>query len=405
MKTESEESFERSLYYHLSRTKARVNWIYLLLAGALLVSALMLPFLKVQVGVSTTGMIRSPEPTHLLRAPASGTILHTRIQENQPVSRGDTLGILRSTLLQGQLEHAEREARKIRDRLADLDLLLDLSDLHEDPALPYPEPGLRDPMVRSSYLEWLDEIRQLIDRIDRLKRSWDRTRKLGEEAFVSQEELERTEFELQQARHRLNLALSSRLLRWQELRDESEQQRTRVFEEIQNLREELGRTVIRSPENGTLQDVISLLPGNRIQEQQVLAKISPSGSLIAELHIPSDKIGWVREGMPVRLQIDAFDYREWGLISGTVQSIPKDITMEPIPHYRVRARLQTRSLELENGFRGNLRKGMTLKARLLLTERSMFQLLFDRAAEWLDPRWSKSVIRTVSTHPEMEILQ
>jgi HlyD family secretion protein len=38
-----------------------------------------------------------------------------------------------------------------------------------------------------------------------------------------------------------------------------------------------------------------------------------------------------------------------------------------------------------NGVKGNLKKGMTFQARFILTKRSLFQLLYDKADDWMNP--------------------
>ncbi|GHT22645.1 hypothetical protein AGMMS4957_13110 [Bacteroidia bacterium] len=43
-------------------------------------------------------------------------------------------------------------------------------------------------------------------------------------------------------------------------------------------------------------------------------------------------------------------------------------------------------LQLKNGYKGNLKKGMTLTGRFYLTDRSLWQLLFDKVDNWVNPK-------------------
>jgi HlyD family secretion protein len=84
--------------------------------------------------------------------------------------------------------------------------------------------------------------------------------------------------------------------------------------------------------------------------------------------------------------LDAFNYNQWGLASGKVNEISKDIiNINEQPVFRVRCSLDTRFLQLKNGYRGNLKKGMTLTGRFYLTDRSLWQLLFDKIDDWMNP--------------------
>ncbi|MEX1211220.1 MAG: HlyD family efflux transporter periplasmic adaptor subunit [Balneolaceae bacterium] len=392
MVPDSEETFEESLYFHLSRQTHKTNWIYLFIMGSLLGAVLILPVLHVQVGVSATGMIRTTDPEHILRSPASGTLSWTNMKENQSVSRYDTLATLRTDQLDLELTHADHEITQLSQRLHDLETLLN-NPLPENDNLD----SLRDPLIRHSFAQWMDRHHQQTTRLNHANEELHRINQLAEKQFSSPKELENAFYEAQQIRQNLEQIHSSQVYRWQELHEETRLTYKQLLEQRDRLMKERNRHIITAPRNGTLHEVISLQPGSELHEQQELGRITPDGELIAELYIPSDDIGWIREKMPVMIQLEAFDYREWGLLHGTVQTIPRDITMDPTPHYRVRVSLATTHLELDNGFHGHFRKGMALKARLLLKRRSLLQLLFDRAEQWLDPRWSS--LDTQSTYP------
>lgn len=53
--------------------------------------------------------------------------------------------------------------------------------------------------------------------------------------------------------------------------------------------------------------------------------------------------------------------------------------------FRVKCRLETHELKLQNGYEAHLQKGMTLQARFVITRRTLAQLLFDKAEDWLNP--------------------
>jgi len=40
---------------------------------------------------------------------------------------------------------------------------------------------------------------------------------------------------------------------------------------------------------------------------------------------------------------------------------------------------------LKNGYEGKLKKGVTLQARFVVTERSLWQLLYDKVDDWVNP--------------------
>jgi HlyD family secretion protein len=90
--------------------------------------------------------------------------------------------------------------------------------------------------------------------------------------------------------------------------------------------------------------------------------------------------------MPVRLLIDAFNYSDWGFINGAVVEIPDDYAViNNRPVFRTVVKLEATELALQSGTRRQLKKGMTLRARFVVAERSLWQLLRDDINDWLNP--------------------
>ena len=43
-------------------------------------------------------------------------------------------------------------------------------------------------------------------------------------------------------------------------------------------------------------------------------------------------------------------------------------------------------MQLKNGYNSTIRKGMTLTARFTITNRTLWQLLYDKIDAWLNPK-------------------
>ena len=145
--------------------------------------------------------------------------------------------------------------------------------------------------------------------------------------------------------------------------------------------------VVTAPIAGSITQYTGIQPGNFIAPNQTIAQISSNEDLIVESYISPTDIGLIREGMDVKFQIDAFNYNQWGLATGKVIDISKDITaQQEQPYFKVKCTLQEQQLFLKNGYEGNLKKGMTLTSRFTVTERTLYQLLYDKMDDWLNPK-------------------
>ncbi|MGI9251925.1 MAG: HlyD family efflux transporter periplasmic adaptor subunit [Pseudohongiellaceae bacterium] len=146
-----------------------------------------------------------------------------------------------------------------------------------------------------------------------------------------------------------------------------------------------GRQVITSPVSGTIAS-LGAKAGSSISPERSLAEILPEGStLFAEIYIPSRAIGFVEEGMPVRLMYEAFPHQRFGSGEGEVsqvtntilrpEEIPTPLRMEESA-YKARAMLKVQSIDaFERSF--PLRPGMALQAEIILEQRSFLQWLLE----------------------------
>lgn len=158
-------------------------------------------------------------------------------------------------------------------------------------------------------------------------------------------------------------------------------------EQQQQLRQESRLYVLTAPVAGTVQQLAGKYAGSYVQAGELLGTISPDGDLLAECYVAPKDIGFMRAGMPVRVQVDAFNYNQWGMLEGQVTEVARDYVLlgDKQPVFKVRCRLNRSYLQLKSGYRGQLRKSMTVRARFQLAERSLWQLLFDKADDWLNP--------------------
>ena len=75
---------------------------------------------------------------------------------------------------------------------------------------------------------------------------------------------------------------------------------------------------------------------------------------------------------------------------GKVKEVLSDVVLiDQKPMFRVRCTLNKSSLQLKNGYQGNIQKGLTFTARFQLNRRNLWQLLFDKVDNWLNPKIMK----------------
>lgn len=389
------EIIENTRESNFSRHSVRSRGIYTIIVLSLIGFMAMLPFIEMDVGVRSAGIIRPVTEITQISSPVSGSIEVMNALENSRIGKGETYAVISSPQITEMIRYNEKRKGQLTGFIEDIERLLSA-----DSTMIESVTGLKSLRYNRSYVEF----RQLLSNQKRekqqLKRILDRQLLLFEKEFVSRAQTEEATFAYEEAVDRYKLIIEQHRNRWVLDKINYQTELEELGSELEKLHHEQELYKIRSPVSGTVQSTSGLLPGNIIGINQVLGEISPDTSLVAELYLSPGEIGLLREGMPVQMQIDAFNYNQWGTVSGVVDDISSDVIIQnDQPFFRIRCTPDQTYLQLSNGARGDLRKGMTLQARFVVSRRSLFQLLFDKVEDWLNPVWGENSYAGRNTHP------
>jgi HlyD family secretion protein len=233
----------------------------------------------------------------------------------------------------------------------------------------------------------LSEIRRLLSQRIKVRQDLVRAENLHQRGLIAESAFDEQRFTLEAVERELDLSLQQTLNRWQSDRIERGLKRIDLTSETKQLREQRELHVVRAPVDGTAIGFLGLHAGLFLPAEQRLGEISPGGGLQADVYIAPRDIGFVRTGQPVSIQVDAFPYTEWGMIKGHVRDISQDfVQVGQQLAFRAVVDLEGTSLTSASGMTVELRRGMTVNARFVLEERTLFNVLYGKLSESLDPR-------------------
>jgi len=107
---------------------------------------------------------------------------------------------------------------------------------------------------------------------------------------------------------------------------ELQKQQIRTRQELQQLANELNKSVIRSPATGTLMQLKLRNSGQVVQLSEALAQIAPvDAPLIIKAHVSAKDIDKVKTGQAVQMQVSACPYPDYGTLKGTVKTVAPDV--------------------------------------------------------------------------------
>ncbi|WP_016952662.1 HlyD family efflux transporter periplasmic adaptor subunit [Anabaena sp. PCC 7108] len=106
---------------------------------------------------------------------------------------------------------------------------------------------------------------------------------------------------------------------------EIQKQQIRTRQELQQLENDLSKSVIRSPTNGTIMQLKLRNSGQVLQISEEIAEIAPlNAPLIIKAHVSAKDIDKVKPGQLVQMQVSACPYPEYGTLKGTVKVVAPD---------------------------------------------------------------------------------
>jgi len=369
-----------SVEQHLARHGRSGHAMYLVVVALVLIAFGALPIISVDISVQSSGIVRPSVDKHDVRARVSGVAAEVRVQENEPVREGDVLAVIRSTAVgeRSALVHDQIAAKE--SEIADTDLLGHEAEQGIDPARFH----LNAP--RQEYLQFRDEL--ATSRIEEAAatRELDRARSLAERGFAPASEVEAKQLAVRRAAAATRAVVERYHAQWQTRLATLRLDLRALQASRDQIDEEHSLYAITAPVAGTVEELAGISSGSYVQAGDRIAVISPSSRLVADVFVSPSNVGLVRRGGTVRMMIDAFNYTDWGIITGHVLEVSDDfLDSGNQAVFKVRCALDQDHLVLRNGFVGRLRKGMTLRARFVVAHRSLLQLLRDDVSDWLDP--------------------
>lgn len=366
-----------------SRISVRSRMIYLILLGILIVFFVALPMIYVDVAVQARGTFQSALQRNSLMSSVGGRLQKLNFSENQKVQKGEILAIIRGEEITLEMGGLEERLFVVRDFVKDLNMLLSFDLIKPEVELL----SLRTKKYQASLLEFHSRINNQTAAVEKLERDFHRAELLFESKSIAFVDYDNVDVQFKQAKAELDLIKKQQVNIWEQELIEFSNESARLLNQLDVHTEQLDQYKIIAGTSGTLINVLNLNEGDFVYPQQKLAEISPDTTLLAVTYISPTDIAFIKENQQVSFQVDAYNYNQWGIAEGKVVEVADDLTLlnEREAGFLVTCVLDTPLLQLSAGQEGTIKKGMTFNARFVVARRSLFQLLYDKVDDWLNP--------------------
>lgn len=370
-----------------SRISIRTKVIYQTFLALILAIAMSLPLIVVDVAVQTRGTFQSALQRNPIQITTGGRLDSWNLFENQEVEKGEVLAVIRGEQLNLEMKGLEERLSLLQSFISDLNLLINSESSGENF-----DPTLKSNLYQAAWYEYQSQLLNQNMLVQKLDRDFQRAKSLFDSKSIAFSEYDEVQVQYQQASTQLELLKKQRLNQWgQELINHSNE-RDRIVNQLEVALEQMDQYKIIAGTSGTLMNVLNLNTGDFVYPNQKLAEISPDSELKAVTYLSPADIAFLEIGQEVKFQVDAFNYNQWGVATGKVVEIANDLSLlsEKEAGFLVTCKLDSLIMKLPSGQKGEIRKGMTFNARFVVARRSLFQLLYDKVDNWLNPSLSKS---------------
>ncbi|MBT8245770.1 MAG: HlyD family efflux transporter periplasmic adaptor subunit [Winogradskyella sp.] len=350
--------------------------IYLVIVLVLIGILACLPIIKVDISSQSRGILRAAKDNVPINAVLNGRVTYANMVNNQVVSKGDTLLTIIQDNLKAQQQLNDSLLHITQTQYADITNLLNGKTT-----------GFMDPIIQDDFNRYRYQKQELQTRVKQAQQIYNRNNTLFKKQVIAKAEYETHAFNLQLAKDALYSFIKQQKAQWQNQKRDIETQIQNLEGRLNQLTADADNYTVTAPISGTLENVLGLQVGSFVNSLQPLATISPNSNLIVENTVLPSDIGLLKKGQKVQFQLDAFNYNQWGMLEGEVIDIDNNITLQDqAAFFKVRCSLYTKKLELKNGYTAQVKKGMTLTTRYFITTRSLYDLLFDKVDDWLNPK-------------------
>lgn len=393
---------------------------------------------NVEVITSASGRIIPSGKVKVIKASESGLVSKLYVEDGQKVKQGEVLFEIDSRSGQSELRQIENELSDVKSRYSLIEPVLELPvkalrGFTRNDVITWVSKQKTSSLLDQNWLiKRLSSIQDLLLQADRevkelkiqrrmvsaevakLKRlepirrkSYDSQRLLANQGYISKESFRQHELEYLESRATLNERqinielLDARVASLQkkgpetyrqfqvEMADEFRalsQQKKGLKERKVGLGANLDKTQIISPISGVVEGIKITSQGIYVATGDELMSIVPKDDTpIAEIAIPSQEIGFLREGQTARIKVDAFPFTRYGSLSAKLIYLSRDASTTDDGaslFYTGHLELGKTSFSVK-GEQQPVQTGMSIKGEIITNERRLIDFFISPIKETL----------------------
>ena len=371
---------ETTLQY-IPKVKSSGYALYLLLLLGIIVALVCLPFIYTDISVKTSGITRPISERTEVKSVISGIIDSLLYKEGDRVQKDAVILRIKDLITKSKRTLNQFETTQRQQFIHDLVLLTS-----DTPVSSVMIEQLGSPLYKEQASRFIHQNTDQEASLKKANKELEMNTSLAKDKVISPKEF----FDIQINQEKiqsLNKAFTrEQLSTWQQDLAKYRIELSQYQQQMQQVNTDARYYEVKAPVAGIIQGINTRYTGGLLQANETLCNISPEEAIIGECYVQTKDIGLLKKGQVARYQLEAFNYNYFGVLTGRIISIDNDFTaIDNKPVFKIRCSFDNDQLYLKNGYTGQLKKGLGFQASFVVTRRSLWQLLFDKLDDWLNP--------------------
>lgn len=373
----SDEWLNNSIEAYIHSIKPTSQSIYWSILISIICIIIALPFIYIDISIQSYGIIRPITEKTEIKSMITELVDSVYTREGNKIRKGDTILQFRINELTHETNYQNKRLNDCQAHLSDLKILIEGKQPQK----------FHSQVQKQEYILFNKRKKELETNAKQAKKEFLRNESLFKMKIISEEEYDNSYFKYQNVLNKQESFVENQLSIWKSELNNYQNLLNEIKKSLYNNFETKKMYIVKSPVNGSIDKFSGIYKGSNIHKGDLIAIISPDSSLCIEAMVSPQDIGYIYIEMPVKIQIDSFNYNEWGTITGKVKEISSDFLIDNNnqAYYKIKCNLEKNYLLSQKGKKGYLKKGMTAHIHFMITQCSLFQLLYQKMDDWSNP--------------------
>jgi len=330
------------------------------------------------------GQVIAAAKTQQIQSAIDGVVEEIHVHEGDQVKRGQKLVLLEREQAEAAYEDRKAKVAALKATVARLQAEVFGTPLKFDETLKNEYPEFMEnqtALFKRRQRALNDEIKALEESLSLAKEELSLNKPLLKRGDIGATQIIQLKRQIADLKGKITNARNKYFQESQAELTKTEEELSTKEQELTDRKITLERTVITSPMNAIVKNIIVTTRGARVRPGDVIMELVPFGDeLIIEAKMKPADISFVKVGQLAAVKLDAYDYSIYGMFHGKVKYISPDALIENTSkgeeyYFRVLITMGETELTAKNGKKIILTPGMTAQVDIVTGNRSVLTYL------------------------------